>query len=86
MTTLTVMTLALWLITVFVIACYALHLAIKTQIEIKAGALSKPVFVQAPEDPSWAADERKLNNLINGIEDDQIERAGQAVFRGGPIL
>lgn len=81
--------LTIWLVTVFVIACYGVHLGISNQIELKAQKLSthKIEFVPLDLDSKAAsAEEAALNKDLEDIEDDQIDHMGSTMFKQGPLI
>jgi hypothetical protein len=88
MTTVAVLALAAWLATVFVLACYAVHLGLnlRLQLELLKASKQPTTFIPVAQDPSWDDDEKKLNAMLSGLEENEIEHMPESMFRQGPII
>ena len=84
--TLAATALILWLLTVFIIACYGVHLGIKTQIELKAQKLSTREIQFVPVDSNDAKEEAAINKRLGELEDDELENLSERTLRGGPVI
>jgi hypothetical protein len=80
------------LLTTFVIAAYGVHLGLKAQVTAKqanASIVQPTQFAPIEQDPAMEEEARRLNNMLNGYEDEELESLGtvqENTFRQGPII